>query len=127
MSESSTSSSTTASSNNNTRRNGVTTRYWDCCKPSCAWTGKASVTNPVQTCAMNGVTPIDVNTQSGCTSGTAFTCDNQQPWSINATFAYGYVGVHLTVCVFFQSVINLLFFFFIRAKSKPIGVALVIR
>lgn len=38
--------------------NGVTTRYWDCCKPSCGWPGKASVTNPVKTCdAGNSASP----------------------------------------------------------------------
>lgn len=32
---------------------GTTTRYWDCCKPSCAWPGKAELaagSNPVTTC-----------------------------------------------------------------------------
>ncbi|CAF4848432.1 unnamed protein product, partial [Rotaria sp. Silwood2] len=43
--------STTQSPSNTGRKNGVTTRYWDCCKASCGWTGKASVTNPVKTCA----------------------------------------------------------------------------
>ncbi|CAF4871674.1 unnamed protein product, partial [Rotaria sp. Silwood2] len=41
----------TQSPSNTGRKNGVTTRYWDCCKASCGWTGKASVTNPVKTCA----------------------------------------------------------------------------
>ena len=34
------------SPSNTGRKNGVTTRYWDCCKASCGWSGKASVTNP---------------------------------------------------------------------------------
>lgn len=46
-----------------------TTRYWDCCKPSCGWNGKAHVTSPVKTCAKNGVTVIDNNIQSGCAAG----------------------------------------------------------
>lgn len=25
---------------------GQTTRYWDCCKTSCAWSGKVSFNNP---------------------------------------------------------------------------------
>jgi hypothetical protein len=33
---------------------GITTRYWDCCKPSCAWPGKAKVYRPVETCYKNG-------------------------------------------------------------------------
>jgi hypothetical protein len=32
---------------------GVTTRYWDCCKGSCSWSGKASVSHPVNTCDIN--------------------------------------------------------------------------
>lgn len=47
----SSSSSTTISSDNENGQSGVTTRYWDCCKPSCGWSGKALVTNPVDTCA----------------------------------------------------------------------------
>lgn len=45
------------------------TRYWDCCKPSCGWNGKADVTSPVGSCTKNGVTLADDNTQSGCESG----------------------------------------------------------
>lgn len=91
-------SSTTGSSDNVSRLNGATTRYWDCCKPSCGWPGKAPVTNPVQTCAIDGITPIDINTQSGCIGGTAFTCNNQQPWSVNDTLAYGYASANIIVC-----------------------------
>lgn len=45
------------------------TRYWDCCKVSCGWKGKASVTNPVDTCGKNGISLVDDNTQSGCAGG----------------------------------------------------------
>lgn len=45
------------------------TRYWDCCKPSCGWNGKAKVTAPVRTCAKNGVSIVGNNVQSGCASG----------------------------------------------------------
>ncbi len=91
-------SSTIASSDNVSRLDGATNRYWDCCKASCGWPGKASVTNPVQTCAIDGITPIDINTQSDCNGGTAFTCNNQQPWSVNGTLAYGYAGANIIVC-----------------------------
>ena len=90
-------SSTTSSSGNDNRQPGVTTRYWDCCKASCGWPGKASVSNPVQTCAQDGVTPVDSNTQSGCNGGTAYTCNNQQPWSVSATLSYGFAAAALTV------------------------------
>ena len=48
---------------------GSTTRYWDCCKSSCSWPGKASVNNPVDVCAKNGITLLDSNTASGCGGG----------------------------------------------------------
>lgn len=40
---------------------GKTTRYWDCCKPSCAWSGKAAVSHPVNTCNANNQVLSDVN------------------------------------------------------------------
>jgi len=72
--------------------NGISTRYWDCCKPSCAWPGKASFNGPVQTCAKDGVTVLDANTASACNSGTAYTCNNNQPWAADSNLAYGYVA-----------------------------------
>lgn len=42
---------------------GKTTRYWDCCKPSCAWSGKGAVTRPVNTCDSNNrvISDLDVS------------------------------------------------------------------
>ncbi|KAL0563666.1 hypothetical protein V5O48_018398 [Marasmius crinis-equi] len=75
---------------------GVTTRYWDCCKPSCGWTGKASVSKPVLTCDKGGNTLTNPDTRSGCDSGgTAFTCTNYSPWAVNDTTAYGFAAVKL--------------------------------
>ncbi|XP_060524586.1 endoglucanase-like [Cylas formicarius] len=78
--------------------NGTTTRYWDCCKPSCGWLiPETNEQVPVQSCAVDGVTPIDSNAQSGCdASGSAYTCTNQQPWVINDTLAYGFVAASFT-------------------------------
>jgi len=75
---------------------GQTTRYWDCCKPSCAWSGKGPVTRPVLTCAQDGVTGLGENEQSGCNSGPAYTCNNNQPWRVNDNLSYGFAAVHLT-------------------------------
>ncbi len=99
----STSSGTTSratpppSSGNDGRQDGVTTRYWDCCKASCGWAGKASVSNPVKTCARDGVTAVDVNTQSGCNGGSGYMCSNQQPWNVSSTLSYGYAAAYITV------------------------------
>jgi hypothetical protein len=91
----STAPTTTVGNNGGTP--GVTTRYWDCCKASCGWPYKASVNNPVKTCAANGNDTVDPNTQSGCNGGTAYMCNNQQPWNVSATLSYGYAAAALAV------------------------------
>jgi hypothetical protein len=89
--------SSTTSSRNVNQQSGVTTRYWDCCKPSCGWSGKASVTSSVQTCAQDGVTPVNNSTQSGCTGGSAYMCNNQQPWNVSSTLSYDYAAADISV------------------------------
>ena len=79
------------------RQAGVTTRYWDCCKASCAWAGKASVHSPVKTCAKDGVSKVDVNAQSGCNGGGAYVCNDQQPWAVNDNLAYGFAAATIAV------------------------------
>lgn len=73
---------------------GVTTRYWDCCKPSCGWWGKAYVTEPVLSCDKNG-NPVSYPTQSGCNGGRAFACSNQGPFNVSKTLSYGFAAVRL--------------------------------
>ena len=51
---------------------GTTTRYWDCCKGSCSWTGKASVSNPVTTCDIDDSPLTDYTAASGCDGGDAY-------------------------------------------------------
>ncbi|KAI9025034.1 RlpA-like double-psi beta-barrel-protein domain-containing protein-containing protein [Phycomyces nitens] len=75
--------------------NGRTTRYWDCCKPSCAWDGKASVTKPVLTCAKDGVSRLGSDVQSGCVGGQAYMCNDNQPWVVNDDLAYGFAAASL--------------------------------
>lgn len=72
-----------------------TTRYWDCCKPSCAWNGKADVTAPVDACLADGVTVAGVDVQSGCVGGDAYMCSNQQPFAINSTLAFGFIAASI--------------------------------
>ena len=70
---------------------GITTRYWDCCKPSCSWSDKAAFTHPVATCAADGETvQSDVFLASGCDGGPAFSCTNNMPWAVTASFALGF-------------------------------------
>ncbi|CAJ2509379.1 Uu.00g144050.m01.CDS01 [Anthostomella pinea] len=75
---------------------GTTTRYWDCCKPSCAWTGKASVTAPVTTCDANDSPLTDPDAKSGCDGGTAYTCSNYSPWAVSDTLAYGFAATSIS-------------------------------
>jgi len=76
------------------QRTGQSTRYWDCCKPSCSWSANTGdhISQPVATCAANGVTVLPLNIQSACVGGTAFACNNNAPWAVNATTAYGFVA-----------------------------------
>ncbi|KFZ24263.1 hypothetical protein V502_01255 [Pseudogymnoascus sp. VKM F-4520 (FW-2644)] len=73
----------------------VTDRYWDCCKPSCAWKGKASFDSPVFSCDSNNNHFSDFDAGTGCNGGTAFLCADQSPWAVNDTFSYGFVGASL--------------------------------
>jgi len=80
-------------------QSGQTTRYWDCCKPSCAWSGKSpQVSHPVNTCHKDGTT-VDTNTttKSGCESGgAAYMCANQQPWQVSDSESYGYAAASVS-------------------------------
>ncbi|KAF8761974.1 Glycoside hydrolase family 45 protein [Rhizoctonia solani] len=74
---------------------GATTRYWDCCKESCGWSGKANVNAPVRSCDKNNNPLSDYNAQSGCGSGGAYACANHSPWAVNDNLSYGFAAVKL--------------------------------
>ncbi|KAK7414810.1 hypothetical protein QQZ08_012491 [Neonectria magnoliae] len=71
---------------------GQSTRYWDCCKPSCAWGGKASVSAPALTCDKNDNPISDANAVSGCNGGTSYTCSSYAPWAVSDDLAYGFAA-----------------------------------
>ena len=73
----------------------LTTRFWDCCKPSCAWKNKASFSQPVQACSADDK-PIDMDAGTGCKGGGAYLCTDQQPWAVNDTLSYGFAGAFIT-------------------------------
>ncbi|KAM0329519.1 hypothetical protein ACHAQA_004828 [Verticillium albo-atrum] len=82
---------------------GHSTRYWDCCKTSCAWEGKASslmppasVSAPVLTCDKNDNPLTDANAKSGCDGGGAFSCTNNSPFAINDDVAYGFAATAIS-------------------------------
>ncbi|KFY56256.1 hypothetical protein V496_06744 [Pseudogymnoascus sp. VKM F-4515 (FW-2607)] len=78
--------------------NGKTTRYWDCCKPSCAWSGKASFkTGPVQSCDKGDNVLADADTKSACDNGgPAFMCSDESPWAVSDSLAYGFAAVSIS-------------------------------
>ena len=58
---------------------GVTTRYWDCCKGSCGWMGKASVSHPITSCDKNDNPFTDFSVKSGCDTpaGSAYVLESE--------------------------------------------------
>jgi hypothetical protein len=69
---------------------GFASRYWDCCKPHCAWT--ANTNNVAQTCdANNQVTSADAT--SFCDGGSAGPCLSQAPFAVCDNVAYAFAAV----------------------------------
>lgn len=104
QSSSSVSSSSTASSNsqqgggsllpkiiNSNVKHGYATRYWDSCKPHCAWSGNSNP--PARTCLKDGITRADAGAASICDDGgVAGTCFDQTPQIVNDTIAYAFAA-----------------------------------
>ncbi|KAK4626309.1 Endoglucanase [Fulvia fulva] len=65
----------------------------DCCKGSCAWPGKADVSQPVTTCDKNDQPITDIDAKSGCDGGDAYMCSSQSPWVVSDSLAYGFAAV----------------------------------
>jgi hypothetical protein len=84
-----------------TNASGITTRYWDCCKPSCAWSGKATTVNSqaVKTCAQDGVTVLGPNSINACggggSGGPTWMCSADQPWAVNSSLAFGFAAANI--------------------------------
>ncbi|CAF1044433.1 unnamed protein product [Adineta steineri] len=76
---------------------GTTTRYWDCCKPSCAWPDKVSgASGPVRSCSRDGYDILgNSHATSGCDGGEAFVCNNQQPRFVSEQLAYGFAAANI--------------------------------
>ena len=74
-------------------KEGYLTRYWDCCKPSCGWSGKSPY-GSIPSCAADGKTVVDIGDKSSCEGGTAYTCYDQAPWvsSKDPNLAFGFVA-----------------------------------
>lgn len=78
------------------QQSGKTTRYWDCCKGSCGWSGKAPVNQPIQSCDKSDNPLSNMAAKNGCESGgQAYMCTNQSPWAVDDNLAYGFAAVKL--------------------------------
>lgn len=63
---------------------GFASRYWDCCKPSCAWNG-----GNARQCSNKGET-IYGDQNSSCNGGSSFACTDQAPFTIEGCDTYGF-------------------------------------
>lgn len=68
---------------------GYATRYWDCCKPHCAWPGNSNP--PARTCDKSQ-NPVDSSASSACDGGPAATCLDQIPQVVNENLAYAFAA-----------------------------------
>jgi len=72
---------------------GYATRYWDCCKPHCGWSGNVpSLVSPLQSCAANNARLSDLTLPSSCDGGNAHMCWGMAPFAVSDTLAYGYAA-----------------------------------
>lgn len=73
--------------------NGYATRYWDCCKAHCSWSG--NVPSPVAalpSCSFNNSKISDLTVASSCDGGGAHMCWDQAPFAVSDTLSYGYAA-----------------------------------
>lgn len=72
---------------------GYATRYWDCCKPHCGWSGNVpSLVAPLQSCAANNSRLSDLSAGSSCDGGNGHMCWGMAPFAVSDTLAYGYAA-----------------------------------
>lgn len=72
---------------------GYATRFWDCCKPHCGWSGNVpSGVNPMRSCSAQDQPLASYDAQSACSGGNAHTCQGLTPIEINDNLSYGYAA-----------------------------------
>lgn len=78
----------------NGNEQGWASRYWDCCKQSCAWPGKGG-NSPVKSCDASGDNPVSQDATSACDNGgNSTTCNSYAPWAYSDEVAFGFVATH---------------------------------
>ncbi|MBN2341910.1 MAG: hypothetical protein JXX29_23665 [Deltaproteobacteria bacterium] len=72
---------------------GWASRYWDCCKPHCGWTGNTgNAGGTLQSCDQSDQYLWDYSAQIACAGGNAYVCFNLTPWSVSDSLSYGFVA-----------------------------------
>ncbi len=80
---------------------GKTTRYWDCCKPSCGWKANAQAagkSSPATSCAKDGSTTVGPDDKNACEGGPAYQCNWGAPWQAGPNLSYGYAAFNGSNC-----------------------------
>lgn len=77
---------------------GYATRYWDCCKAHCGWSGNVpDSVAPATSCGLDDAPLASFDTASSCDgSGGAFTCFSMAPRAISESLSYGFAAVPAT-------------------------------
>ena len=72
---------------------GYATRYWDCCKPSCSWTGNAGAGNEARECDYKSMNVLNGHgATSVCDGGNSATCISQVPQVVSSNLAYAFAA-----------------------------------
>lgn len=78
---------------------GWASRYWDCCKPHCAWQGNVSGGTPAPTCSQDNTRMSGYDAKNACEAGgTGFMCWDFAPWSVSSALSYGFAAFNGTQC-----------------------------
>jgi hypothetical protein len=81
--------------NINGGQTGWASRYWDCCKPHCAWPNNGNEPS----CAINGTSHVSSTEGSMCANqGNAYVCNSEAPRAVSSSVSYGYVAVPNPQC-----------------------------
>ncbi|PCK08859.1 MAG: endoglucanase [Alteromonadaceae bacterium] len=73
---------------------GYATRFWDCCKPHCGWSGNVpSAMDAMESCSSNNIPLPSRDVGSSCDNGgDAHTCFDLAPFAVSDTLSYGYAA-----------------------------------
>jgi hypothetical protein len=74
-------------------QNAWASRYWDCCKPACGWTGNTGGRTPVKSCNKDNGQLSSYTDKNACESGgTAYMCWNGAPFQAGPNLSYGFAA-----------------------------------